>query len=136
MADEGSASGGHEGAAGGGEGTHPLGQAAVEAPAERSAAARNQDKVMILAKNVANAPILKTTQFSASASHPFSKVIQHIQVAFPGLGLFSCAFYPYAARASSSLFFPFALFVRRGRDMPFHAAGRTRYERLLRTRML
>jgi hypothetical protein len=52
-----------------------------ESAQHRSAvAAKNPDKVVILAKNVANAPILKTTQFSASASHPFSKVIQHIQV--------------------------------------------------------
>ena len=85
---EGAAAGGQEGV-GAAEGTHPPGQAAAEAPAERSAAARNPDKVIILAKNVANAPILKTTQFSASASHPFSKVIQHIQVAvLPGPRVF------------------------------------------------
>jgi hypothetical protein len=60
------------------------GDVSAQQPADRSGAvavaAKNPDKVMILAKNVANAPILKTTQFSASASHPFSKVIQHIQV--------------------------------------------------------
>jgi hypothetical protein len=68
-------------AQGGEEGPHPTAAIAAEVPAERSAAARDPDKVIILAKNVANAPILKTTQFSAKASHPFSKVIQHIQVA-------------------------------------------------------
>lgn len=59
------------------------GDTGSQQPADRSAATaavKNPDKVVILAKNVANAPILKTTQFSASASHPFSKVIQHIQV--------------------------------------------------------
>ena len=65
------------------EGAHAqaAGEVSSQPPADRSAAAaKNADKVVILAKNVANAPILKTTQFSASASHPFSKVIQHIQV--------------------------------------------------------
>jgi hypothetical protein len=76
-----------EAAAGGQEeGGHAPGDADGQQPADRSGAAaavvaaKNPDKVVILAMNVGNAPILKTTQFSASASHPFAKVIQHIQV--------------------------------------------------------
>lgn len=61
------------------------GDAGGQQPADRSGAAamvaaKNPDKVVILAKNVGNAPVLRTTQFAASASHPFAKVIQHIQV--------------------------------------------------------
>ena len=44
------------------EGQHPPSPAAAEVPAERSAAARDPDKVIILAKNVANAPILALVQ--------------------------------------------------------------------------
>jgi hypothetical protein len=79
-------SGGGEAAAEGqDEGGHAPGDAVGQQPADRSGvaavvAAKNPDKVVILAKNVGNAPVLRTTQFSASASHPFAKVIQHIQV--------------------------------------------------------
>ena len=55
----------------------PGGEASSQAHAAKASA--TPEKIVILAKNVANAPILKTTQFSANASHPFSKVIQHIQ---------------------------------------------------------
>ena len=88
------------------EGAHAqaAGEVSSQPPADRSAAAaKNADKVVILAKNVANAPILKTTQFSASASHPFSKVIQHIQVSScvcPDC-MFTPAQFPLAATRSS-----------------------------------
>mmetsp|Transcript_34370 Transcript_34370/g.70884 ORF Transcript_34370/g.70884 Transcript_34370/m.70884 type:complete len:123 (+) Transcript_34370:579-947(+) len=55
----------------------PAAEEGVQAAAP--AGKKVEDKVRILVKNVGNAPILKTTEFSASASSAFSRVIQHIQ---------------------------------------------------------
>jgi len=79
-------SGGGEAAAEGQEEVgHAPGDAGVQQPADRLeaaavVAAKNPDKVLILAKNTGNAPEMITKQFSATASHPFAKLIQHIQV--------------------------------------------------------
>mmetsp|Transcript_55837 Transcript_55837/g.130831 ORF Transcript_55837/g.130831 Transcript_55837/m.130831 type:complete len:127 (+) Transcript_55837:122-502(+) len=55
----------------------PEGEAAVAS--NPGPAGKKDDKVRIFVKNVGNAPILKTTEFSASAASSFSRVIQHIQ---------------------------------------------------------
>eukprot|EP00287_Rhodomonas_sp_CCMP768_P002397 CAMPEP_0196718112 /NCGR_PEP_ID=MMETSP1091-20130531/1395_1 /TAXON_ID=302021 /ORGANISM="Rhodomonas sp., Strain CCMP768" /LENGTH=121 /DNA_ID=CAMNT_0042058691 /DNA_START=238 /DNA_END=600 /DNA_ORIENTATION=+ len=65
----------------GGEAKDPAAAAeeAASAPINPVGGGKKDDKVRIFVKNVGNAPILKTTEFSASASSPFSRVIQHIQ---------------------------------------------------------
>mmetsp|Transcript_35834 Transcript_35834/g.80736 ORF Transcript_35834/g.80736 Transcript_35834/m.80736 type:complete len:134 (-) Transcript_35834:141-542(-) len=51
----------------------------LASPGAGAATGKKDDKVRIFAKNVGDAPILKTTEFSASAASPFSRVIDHIQ---------------------------------------------------------
>mmetsp|Transcript_55577 Transcript_55577/g.131966 ORF Transcript_55577/g.131966 Transcript_55577/m.131966 type:complete len:132 (-) Transcript_55577:71-466(-) len=76
---------GDSGGAGGEDASRDAGAATSDghaSPAAVTAAATapgKNDKVRIFAKNVGNAPILKTTEFSASAASSFSRVILHIQ---------------------------------------------------------
>mmetsp|Transcript_48217 Transcript_48217/g.127664 ORF Transcript_48217/g.127664 Transcript_48217/m.127664 type:complete len:106 (-) Transcript_48217:40-357(-) len=46
---------------------------------ENGGVAQSDEKVRIFAKNVGNAPILKSNEFNANASSQFSRVTQHIQ---------------------------------------------------------
>eukprot|EP00293_Proteomonas_sulcata_P009524 CAMPEP_0184294056 /NCGR_PEP_ID=MMETSP1049-20130417/5338_1 /TAXON_ID=77928 /ORGANISM="Proteomonas sulcata, Strain CCMP704" /LENGTH=122 /DNA_ID=CAMNT_0026602217 /DNA_START=626 /DNA_END=994 /DNA_ORIENTATION=+ len=63
----------------GGEGGPSTPQPQAPQAQSPASAAKKDEKVRILVKNVGNAPILKTTEFSANSSSQFSRIIQHIQ---------------------------------------------------------